>query len=199
MVTNIKYEYMDKTIDEGLMCTICKTPFIDPVSTSCRHAFCRQCINNHLIKKSICSDCDQPLSSDNLVPMVLIVCKMVDNLLVKCLGCEQIGIKRSQFDHHIEEICPKTLISCSAADIRCPWKGRANQRSSHTSSCDYERLRSVLTELISENNQLKQEKSSRSIPNTVVRRHSNAIQNQSTTNSTIISQLTEEVNFLQSK
>ena len=109
MATNIKYEYMDKTIDEGLICTICKTPFLDPVSTPCRHAFCRQCINNQLVKKSICSDCGQPLSSDNLVPMVLIVCKMLDNLLVKCLGCEQTDIKRSQFDDHIEEICPKNI------------------------------------------------------------------------------------------
>ena len=199
MATNLKYEYMDKTIDEGLICKICKTPFLDPVSTPCRHAFCRQCVKDHLVKKPICSDCGLPLSSDNLVPMVLIVCKMLDNLLVKCVGCEQTDIKRSQFDHHIEEICPKTAVCCSAVDIRCPWKGRKSQLDTHKASCDYERLRPVLTELIAENNQLKQEKSPSSISNTVVQRKSNIIQNQSTKNSTIISQLTKKVTFLNSK
>ena len=91
------------------------------------------------------------------------------------------------------------MISCSAADIRCPWEGRANQRSSHTVSCDYERLRPVLTELIIENNQLKQEKSLSPIPNTAVERKSNGIQDQPTENSTTISQLTQEINFLKSK
>lgn len=131
--------------------------------------------------------------------MVLFVCKILGNLLVKCVYCEQTGIKRCQFDHHIEVICPKTLVSCSAADIRCPWKGRANQLSFHTTSCDYERLRPILTELIIENNDLKREKGPRQISKTIVERKSNSIQDQYIEHSTTNSQLTEEVHLLRGK
>ncbi|CAF1307816.1 unnamed protein product [Adineta ricciae] len=184
MATSFKFEYMNKNIDEHLKCPICKSPFIDPVSTPCRHAFCRQCINDKLSNKSSCPECNQSLSSKDLSPMVIFICKMLDDLLVKCVNCEQTGIKRSQFDHHLEEVCPKTLVSCSGADIRCPWTGRVNQLKLHKVSCDYERLRTILTELISENETLKEEKylcekSACSIEGT-----------------TAIAQLTKEVNFM---
>ncbi len=199
MVTNVKYEYMDEQIDEGLKCSICHAPFIDPISTSCRHAFCRRCISDKLTKKSSCPECHQSLSLNDLTPMVLFVCKMLDDLLVKCSGCGQNGIKRSQFHHHIEEICPETLISCSAADIRCPWKGRAKQLNLHRDSCDYERLRVVLTELIAENEKLKRENRSYQTPDTILEKKSKSIQDQRTEHAASIAQLTEEVNFMRGK
>jgi hypothetical protein len=124
---------------------------------------------------------------------------MLDKLLVKCVDCGQTGIKRGQFDHHIEEICPATLVPCSAADIRCPWKGRAKQLNLHRDSCDYERLRVVLTELITENEKLKKENHSYQTLNTIVERKSNGIQDQRTEHMATITQLTEEMNFMRGK
>lgn len=40
IATNITYGYMDKKIDEGLKCTICREIFVDPASTPCRYSFC---------------------------------------------------------------------------------------------------------------------------------------------------------------
>ncbi|UJR11677.1 hypothetical protein I4U23_015858 [Adineta vaga] len=188
MVTNCKFEYMDTMIDEGLKCHLCKNPFIDPVSTPCQHAFCRQCINSKLLDEPSCPECHQSLSSTSLFPMVLFVCKMLDNLSVKCVGCGQTGIKRSQFDDHIEQTCPKTLISCSAADIRCLWKGRANQLKLHEASCDYERLRTVLTELITENKTLKE--------GNYLHKKSNNSSVDSIGDTATMAQLKDEVNFM---
>ncbi|CAF1214031.1 unnamed protein product, partial [Rotaria sordida] len=81
---------------------------------------------------------------------------ILDNFLVKCVACGQTNIKRSDFNNHINEICPKTVVPCSAADIRCPWTGHKKQLNLHISSCHYEHIRPVLAEILVENNDLKE-------------------------------------------
>jgi hypothetical protein len=124
---------------------------------------------------------------------------MLDRLPVKCLDCGQTGIKRGQFENHIEEVCPKGLVSCSAVDIRCPWKGRAKQLNLHKDSCEYERLRPVLTELITENEKLKKENESYRTSNTTLEKTAKGGQDQRSEYTIKITQLTEENNFMRGK
>lgn len=153
MFKNEFFQYIDEeTIrDRDLICPICQQPFVNPYSTPCRHAFCHQCIQISLNNRVSCPSCDQSLVSNDLIPTPFFVSKMLDRLLVKCLGCQQINIQRKDFNQHLEDVCPKEVVPCKAADIRCSWQGRKNQLQIHLEQCEYERMRPILTKLIDEN------------------------------------------------
>jgi hypothetical protein len=42
----------------------------------------------------------------------------------------------------------KTFISCSAVDLKCPWKGPKDQFQTHLSQCHYEIMRPILGNLL---------------------------------------------------
>lgn len=160
--TNTNFEYMDKTsIDEDLNCEYCNSPLIEPVSTPCKHTFCRACIENKL--KKIGDGCAKPkcknksMTLEDLTPVTeRIVLNMLDRLLVKCTSCGMTNIQRGAFEKHVMKSCPKAPISCTAADIKCPWRGPSEQLKQHLLSCVYEQLRPVLGEIIKDNHQLKE-------------------------------------------
>ena len=130
-------------IDEKLICKYCKHPLIDPVIlTSCDETFCRTCIEPNLENHSrICTKCNTKiLSIDDLAPVDSILNKNLDDLLVKCNNCEQTDIERGIFDEHIKTLCSKSMVTCSASDITCPWTGSADQLKQHIASCPYEQI-----------------------------------------------------------
>ena len=141
--------------ERELVCPVCQQPFIDPYCAPCRHAFCRECIQTLLGGKCSCPSCNRTLKSNDFVPVPLFVKKMVDRLMVECIACGEKNIERVQFNRHLEETCPKSILSCTAADLRCKWQGRQKQLSLHLQTCDYERMRPILTEFVDENNTLQ--------------------------------------------
>ncbi|CAF2408769.1 unnamed protein product [Rotaria sp. Silwood2] len=79
---------------------------------------------------------------------------MLDQLRVKCILCAQTGLQRGNFVDHINKVCPKSVIQCQAADIKCPWKGPRDELQNHITTCVFEPLRPVLSLLIAETRQL---------------------------------------------
>ncbi|CAF3664402.1 unnamed protein product [Rotaria sordida] len=157
------YEYMDKaSIDKDLCCDYCNNPLIDPVSTPCKHTFCRICIEDKLKKtggrcgKPKCKN--QSITLNNLTPVTeRIVLNMLDRLLVKCTICNTINIPRGSFEKHITNFCPKITVNCTAVDLKCPWIGPNEQLKEHISVCIYEQIRPILKENIQNNHQLKEQ------------------------------------------
>jgi hypothetical protein len=151
-------EYIDEdSIDPNLMCTICHKAFKDPVCTSCDHTYGRACITHWLNTNSVssCPTCvKQPLLIKDLSQASRPLRNMLDQLRVRCTLCEQTGLQRGNFNDHINKVCPKAIVSCRAADIKCPWNGPRDELHDHVLTCVFEPLRPVLASLIADNRHL---------------------------------------------
>ncbi|UJR32433.1 hypothetical protein I4U23_019895 [Adineta vaga] len=161
-MTNKKYEYeyMDEaSISSDLMCSICSKPFNQPISAPCKHTFCRECIDRWIGKNNkTCPICRSQIRAMNeFIPVCHPFQNMLDRLKIKCSTCNQTDLQRDNFNDHINKICPKVNVFCSAADIKCSWTGLREQLSTHLTVCKYEPLRSILTQLMNENKQLLNE------------------------------------------
>jgi len=159
-MSNIQYEYVDESsIDENYKCTICNEPFKNPVTTSCDHTYCQECIEHWLNEgHSTCPTCRHFLSMNDLKAVTTrLVLNILDRLLVKCSECGQSGIQRGNFNDHINKLCPKGTIVCSASDIKCPWSGPRDQLQNHLNTCSYEQLRSILGHLVNTNRRLEEQ------------------------------------------
>ncbi|CAF1386797.1 unnamed protein product [Adineta steineri] len=159
-MSNIQYEYVDESlIDENYKCIICKEPLINPTVTPCDHTYCQKCIEHWLNEGySACPSCRHILSMNDLKPVsTRLILNILDRLIVKCSQCGQNGIQRGNFNDHLTKLCPKGTIFCSAFDIKCPWSGPREQLENHLNTCNYEKLRSVLTHLVNKNRQLEEQ------------------------------------------
>ncbi|CAF1489857.1 unnamed protein product [Adineta steineri] len=156
-MTDATYEYMDETsIDPELICSICHSPLVDPQCTPCSETFCRECITNWLETQSTsCPHCRQTLSINNLTQAPRSLRNMLDRLRIKCTICGQDGLLRVNAEEHIEKVCPKRIVSCQSADIKCPWMGQRDQLNEHLLTCRYEAMRSIITGILMENLQLE--------------------------------------------
>jgi vacuolar-type H+-ATPase subunit I/STV1 len=153
---NTTYEYIDEaSINPELICSICQSPFIDPQHTPCDDTFCRECITNWIQRQNAsCPLCRKPLSINVLKQATRTVRNMLNQLPVKCTSCGQTELQRGNFNDHIQKVCPKTVVSCSAADIKCPWRGQRDQLNQHLIDCRFEAMRPVITQFVTENQQL---------------------------------------------
>jgi hypothetical protein len=138
------YEYEnEESIDMNLKCVICNEPFIDPVETECHHLFCCKCLNRWIENdKSTCPTCRKIISKNSLKSIEFInFISMINQILVKCLLCHQSNIQRGNFQDHINKICHKMIVNCTAKDINCPWTGLRQELQNHLNTCVYESLR----------------------------------------------------------
>ncbi|UJR15730.1 hypothetical protein I4U23_002665 [Adineta vaga] len=151
------YEYIDEiSIDPELICSICHSPLIDPCCTPCGETFCRKCIMNWMETKiNSCPHCRQKLSMNSLTLAPRSLRNMIDRLRIKCMICGQNGLLKINLEEHMQKVCPKTMVSCRSADIKCPWIGQRDQLDEHLNNCRFEGMRSIITELIMENQQLE--------------------------------------------
>ena len=158
MARDTNYEYVNKgSIDSELICSICYYPFSDPLSTPCGHIFCRKCITDSINAGNIeCPRCRQRLVSvNNRAPASRIVWNMSDHLLARCLFCGKTGLQRGNFNDHVSNGCSEVPVPCPSADINCPWEGPRDQIDTHVRTCVFQSFRSILTDLITKNHNLK--------------------------------------------
>ncbi len=140
------YEYMDESsIDMSLKCIICSDPYINPCSTPCDHTFCRSYITKWIEENDRWPSCrKKPITINGLKSTNRVVFDIFDRLLVRCKDCRKSNIQRGNFDDHSNKYCLKTFISCSAADLKCPWEGPRDGFQIHLSKCHYEMIRTIL-------------------------------------------------------
>lgn len=159
MDTN-QYEYVDESaVDENYKCNICNEPFNSPVTTSCDHTYCQTCLDLWLNEgHASCPTCRHQLSSHDIKPVTTrLILNILDRIPVKCSQCNQIGIHRGNFSDHMLKVCPKAVVFCPAADVKCPWSGPRDQLDSHRTACNYEPLRSMLKKLLDTNERLERQ------------------------------------------
>ncbi len=154
---NAAYEYMNETsIDPELICNICQEPFNDPCCAPCGEIYCRKCISCWIeAQNGSCPHCRQTMSIKSLNKVPRSLQNMLDRLQVKCIACRQTDLKRSDFDDHFHSVCPKTVVSCPSANSKCSWRGQRDQIHLHLIDCRFLPMKSIITQLIAENQQLK--------------------------------------------
>ena len=100
------------TVDENLICPICRVPLVDPVDTDCDHTFCRACIVEALSHNESCPIDRYYLSRNSrLIRSHKIVINQLDSLQAKCPRCDD-PIPRSMLPNHLERYCKEALVKC---------------------------------------------------------------------------------------
>jgi len=101
-------------VDETLLCPVCRTPFHAPITTSCGHTFCADCISRALEIHPVCPIDRRPLNkARDYHTLPLIVKDQLDRLKVKCpnRGCDY-ECSRDLLEGHYERHCEFTLVPC---------------------------------------------------------------------------------------
>ena len=103
-------------VDENLICPVCRVAFIDPITTSCDHVFCRDCFDQSYRITPIC-----PIDRCSLVvphdirPTHRLILNQLDALEVRCPntaeGCEKV-LARSMVHNHLDKYCGHSLVGC---------------------------------------------------------------------------------------
>jgi TNF receptor-associated factor 5 len=100
-------------VDENLMCSICRCPLVDPITTSCDHTFCFECIEESLLHNSTCpidrSTLDAKVTLASRAPKI--IRNQLDSLRAKCPCCDA-AIARSMLENHMEKYCPDSMMRC---------------------------------------------------------------------------------------
>ena len=159
------FVYMNKeSIDPELICNICQKPFNDPCCTSCDQIFCRKCITHWMQRRNgSCPHCRQTVLIDALRPISRSLQSRLDRLHVMCIVCGQTKLERGNLDEHIQQVCPRTIISCPLIYAKCMWKGQRNQLSQHIADCHAESVALVINRLLIEKKKLEDQVSQETI------------------------------------
>ncbi|KAG9248676.1 hypothetical protein BJ878DRAFT_327425 [Calycina marina] len=100
------------TVNENLICPICKVAFVDPVDTECEHTFCKECIAHALEHNDVCPFDRNPLPQPaTLTRSHKIVINQLDSLLVECSSCRA-HVPRSMLRNHLDRYCKEALVDC---------------------------------------------------------------------------------------
>jgi TNF receptor-associated factor 5 len=99
------------TVDENLVCPICRCPFIDPVLTDCDHVFCRACIDDSLSHGKFCPVDRLPLSQETIARAPKMVFNQLDSLKAKCPCCDNVHA-RAVLESHLEKYCLEAMVRC---------------------------------------------------------------------------------------
>lgn len=155
------FEYMNKeSIDDCLLCALCKHPLLNPVSTDCipeSHTCCRNCIENWIKTDPSCPICHEKLHIKDLTDInTTNFLRMLNKLLVKCLICNQTDLKRSDFSTHYNENCPKVEVKCPSAYINCSWLGPRDKLEKHLKTCTINLIKPLFDEILLNYHQMQQ-------------------------------------------
>ncbi|KAK4141166.1 uncharacterized protein C8A04DRAFT_14277 [Dichotomopilus funicola] len=123
-ITKLDYQAIEYVgeVDDTLLCPVCRTPFISPITTPCGHTFCRECIDRALETQSTCPIDRQRIRKTrdyHLCP--LIIKEQLDRLMVKCpnKGCNH-QCPREHLEGHYKRRCDFTLVQCTGPDCVKP-------------------------------------------------------------------------------
>ncbi len=164
MVPNDLYSYMDEeSIHPLLICRFCSKPFVDPVSTQNGDCFCRSCIPYFLLQNSSHENSRTDINSEQqlskmqtLTPVTeKLILEMLDTLLVQCVKCGEINIKRGQLREHENQTCTQAPVLCRASEIKCSWMGTREKLNDHLEQCKFEQIRPALESIFDEHSELQ--------------------------------------------
>ncbi|KAJ6246314.1 ring finger protein dg17-related [Anaeramoeba flamelloides] len=113
-MSRTKYFYLDKNIDETLICVVCNEPYQEPCTSACNHTFCKDCLLDLFQKDEECPLCGEKFPTQETKEAPFEIQTQVEQLLVRCpntlYGCEE-QIPRCNYHDHLEK-CIYNIESC---------------------------------------------------------------------------------------
>ncbi|KAK0512373.1 hypothetical protein JMJ35_005501 [Cladonia borealis] len=115
-------DYVD-SYDHNLMCAICHSPFVRPVTLECEHVFCQRCISETMFHQgqdlrtdsATCPSCRRKLHHPATTPVTKILNQILDELRVNCpfrsAGCREVK-HRGQIQDHVDKYCDYVEVEC---------------------------------------------------------------------------------------
>ena len=144
------FTYTDPSnIDPNLICTICTDPFWKPVfGAKCGHTFCRSCLEKWMVEDKSCPSYRKEIVSLTSITVagVRSLIDQLNRLSVGCSDCRKSDIQRGDFEDHRKQ-CAGRVVRCSAAAIRCDWKGRTAHLKAHEAQCELVRVKPTIDDL----------------------------------------------------
>ena len=107
------------TPDENLICPICHTLLVSPISLPCEHVFCGECIEHALkhqpARSKACPSCRTPTAESLITPTPKLITRILDDIQVKCplapFGCSA-TLARASVQDHVNFYCGFVLVNC---------------------------------------------------------------------------------------
>ncbi|XP_033626469.1 E3 ubiquitin-protein ligase NRDP1-like [Asterias rubens] len=103
------------SINDGLLCCICRDVLEDPLQAPCEHAYCTSCIHAWLVHDQICPEDRQPLTQDQLHPIFRYMRNDLNQLRLRCrnrvAGC---------CDEVMLENLTRHEAACDFGRVTCP-------------------------------------------------------------------------------
>jgi hypothetical protein len=102
------------SVDENLLCPICKSPFVMPVTTECDHTFCHRCLFQCYEQAPICPVDRTKLPRSRVRNASRLLRNQLGDLQIACPNGDRctFKIRREGVAAHLENECELTLIPC---------------------------------------------------------------------------------------
>jgi hypothetical protein len=116
-LTSLDTDWFVDEYDEDYKCIICLQIPCSPAECSvCGQIYCKECINQALTNKKICSKCKAPINVKNIKENAF-VCQKISGLKIKCKheGCDKtflVGKNGTTAFKHYEQ-CPCGKVVCN--------------------------------------------------------------------------------------
>jgi hypothetical protein len=174
--------YVREEINSNLICGKCCCPFQCPVYCfSCKKEICQDCLEECEQNEAGFFECPYCMEFTGLFPCSLIVQNMVNEIPVKCCGCNVKMPISKEFDHYRNECqrkcqyagcdvisggqdgysahqatCPHRLMACEGSkledeDVRCDVELKVTEINLHEATCPRAKLKREIEKSISHN------------------------------------------------
>lgn len=125
------------TINEGLLCCICRDVLENPKQAPCEHVYCQDCIEGWLVHENRCPEDRKFLMSSQLRPLFRYMKNDLAKLQIRCKNCEAgcSAIVNMEFIDSHEASCGYTKIQCPSSGCRAMIERRLME--AHLRTCDF--------------------------------------------------------------
>lgn len=125
-------------VDDSFICKLCQKVFLNPVSCSCKHMFCNNCMMKRLQYEKLkhCPLCKTKFTGKLAQPSNEFKLQLLQ-LRINCSNKCGKSVLLGELPDHVSEMCPHTPITCPNYGKGCRKKIRRCDIKHHLKECDF--------------------------------------------------------------
>lgn len=125
-------------VDDSFICKLCQKVFLNPVSCSCKHMFCNNCMMKRLQYEKLkhCPICKTKFTGKLAQPSNEFKLQLLQ-LRINCSNKCGKSVLLGELPDHVSEMCPHTPITCPNYGKGCRKTIRRCDIKHHLKECDF--------------------------------------------------------------